>query len=48
MNNKTTESATGTIPETAPGRGGVAARMDRLVELLKYSKYIHKGRHDNE
>ena len=28
--------------------GGVAARMDRLAELLKYSKYIHKGRHDNE
>jgi uncharacterized protein YndB with AHSA1/START domain len=28
--------------------GGVAARMDRLAELLKYSKYIHKGHHYNE
>ena len=28
--------------------GGVAARMDCLAELLKYSKYVHKGHHDNE
>jgi uncharacterized protein YndB with AHSA1/START domain len=28
--------------------GGVAARMDRLAELLKYLKYLHKGHHDND
>jgi uncharacterized protein YndB with AHSA1/START domain len=28
--------------------GGVAARMDRLAELLKYLKYTHKGHHDND
>jgi uncharacterized protein YndB with AHSA1/START domain len=28
--------------------GGTAESMDRLAELLKYLKYIHKGDHDND
>jgi uncharacterized protein YndB with AHSA1/START domain len=28
--------------------GGAAESMDRLAELLKYLKYIHKGQHDND
>ena len=28
--------------------GGAAESMDRLRELLKYLKYIHKGQYDND
>jgi uncharacterized protein YndB with AHSA1/START domain len=28
--------------------GGTAESMDRLAELLKYLKYIHREHHDND